>query len=95
MIKVYKIFLLILVLILLSTFNPNKFEISYKTKDNFFKIEKIIILNNSLVKKDIILKRLDQLYGKNIFLIKRKKKLGIGSAHKVGISWAFKKNINF
>lgn len=28
---------------------------------------------------------------KNIFLIKRKKKLGIGSAHKVGISWAFKK----
>tara|TARA_B100000029_G_scaffold450664_1_gene474756 strand:- start:1668 stop:2351 length:684 start_codon:yes stop_codon:yes gene_type:complete len=72
MIKVYKIFLLILVLILLSTFNPNKFEISYKTKDNFFKIEKIIILNNSLVKKDIILKRLDQLYGKNIFLIKRK-----------------------
>ena len=28
---------------------------------------------------------------KNIFLIKRKKKLGIGSAHKDGIKWAIKK----
>lgn len=35
-----------------------------------------------------------QLKYKNIILIKRKKKLGVGSAHKVGINWAYKKKYN-
>ena len=30
---------------------------------------------------------------KRIFLIKRPKKLGIGSAHKDGLRWGYKKNI--
>ena len=30
---------------------------------------------------------------KRIFLIKRPKKLGIGSAHKDGLKWGYKKNI--
>ena len=30
---------------------------------------------------------------KNIFLIKRKKKLGIGSAHKQALLWGYKKKI--
>ena len=33
-----------------------------------------------------------QIKKKNIFLVKRKKKLGIGSAHKFGLKWGFKKN---
>ena len=28
---------------------------------------------------------------KNIFLIKRPKRLGIGSAHKVGLKWGYKR----
>ena len=31
---------------------------------------------------------------KKIFLIKRNKKLGIGSAHKIGLKWGFKNNYN-
>ena len=34
----------------------------------------------------------EKLRLKNIFLIKRKNKQGIGSAHKTGLKWAYKKN---
>ena len=69
--KFYKICLLIIVLIFLSTYNPNKFESNLKEKNTFFKIEKIIISNNLLVNRDDILLKLDKIYGKNIFLIAR------------------------
>ena len=70
--KFYRICLLIIVLIFLSTYNPNKFESNLKEKNTFFKIEKIIISNNLLVNRDDILLKLDKIYGKNIFLIERK-----------------------
>ena len=69
--KIYRICLLIIVLIFLSTYNPNKFESNLKEKNTFFKIEKIIISNNLLVNRDDILLKLDKIYGKNIFLIER------------------------
>ena len=55
--KFYKIFLLIISLIFLTTYNPNKFEKNLENSNNIFKIKKIIILNNFLIKKqEIILK---------------------------------------
>ena len=71
--KLYRIFLLLIVLIFLSTYNPNKFDlISEKDKDNaFFKVQNIEILNNSLVKESEIKEKLKAIYKKNIFLIKR------------------------
>ena len=69
--KFYRICLLIIVLIFLSTYNSNKFESNLKEKNTFFKIEKIIISNNLLVNRDDILLKLDKIYGKNIFLIER------------------------
>ena len=70
--KFYKIFLLIISLIFLTTYNPNKFEKNLENSNNIFKIKKIIILNNFLIKKEEIILKLRSLYNKNILLIKRK-----------------------
>ena len=70
--KFYRIFLLIIVFIFLSTYTPSKFKTNLKNNNTFFKIQKIIISNNLLVNKNDILSKLKQVYGKNIFLIKRK-----------------------
>jgi len=70
--KFYRIFILIIILVFLSTFNPNKFEINLKNNNTFFKIKKITISNNFLVNEDEILLKLKEVYGKNIFLIQRK-----------------------
>jgi len=70
--KFYKIFLLIISLVFLTTFNPNKFEKSLEKNNDFLKIKKIIILNNYLIKKENITLKLNPLYGKSMILIKRK-----------------------
>ena len=70
--KFYRIFILIIILVFLSTFNPNKFEINLKNNKSFFEIKKITISNNLLVNEDEILLKLKEVYGKNIFLIQRK-----------------------
>ena len=70
--KFYKIFLLIISLVFLTTYNPNKFEENLEENSAFLKVEKIIISNNFLVKEEEIISKLNLLYGKNILLIKRK-----------------------
>ena len=69
--KLYRIALLLIVLIFLSTYNPNKFDLILEEKNTFFEIKNIKIVNNSLIKKNEILEKLSKIYNKNIFLIKR------------------------
>ena len=69
--KLYRIALLLIVLIFLSTYNPNKFGLILEEKNTFFEIKNIKIVNNSLIKKNEILEKLSKIYNKNIFLIKR------------------------
>jgi cell division protein FtsQ len=72
MIKIYKIILLIIIFIFLSTYNSKKQDLSENSKNNYFKIENIKIENNLLTSKKNILSSLKIVYGKNIFLIKKK-----------------------
>ena len=70
--KFYKVFLLLIVLVFLTTYTPSKFEKNLENNNTFFKIQKIVILNNLLIKEEDILSKINLLYGKNIFLIKGK-----------------------
>ena len=69
--KFYKIFLLIISLVFLTTYNPNKIEEDLENNNIFFQIEKIIISNNFIIKEEEIISKLKSLYNKNILLIKR------------------------
>ena len=70
--KLYRIVLLILVLIFLSTYSPSGFNLILQKDNTFLKIKKIKIVNNSLIKANEIKEKLSKIYNKNIFLIKRK-----------------------
>ena len=70
--KFYRIFLLLIIFIFLSTYSPNKFDLTLENNSDFFKINKIVILNNLLIKKGNVKEKLGQIYNKNIFLIERK-----------------------
>ena len=71
MIKFYRIILLILALIILSTFNPIKNNSDLENKDSIFKIKNIKITNNHLVDGEEIKKNLNSIYNKNIFFLKK------------------------
>ena len=70
--KYYRIIILCIVLIFLTTYNPNKLSTLQKKNYHFFKIQNIEVVNNILVKEGEIIKKLIQIKGKNIFLINRK-----------------------
>jgi len=70
--KFYRIFLLLTTFIFLSSYNPNKFNLISEKNNKFFKIQNIIITNNYLIKESLINEKLNEIYNKNIFLIKRK-----------------------
>ena len=69
--KFYKIILLLIALIFLSTFNPREFNSVAKKTNALFKIENIEIKNNFLINKFEIEEKLDAIYKENIFFIKR------------------------
>jgi cell division septal protein FtsQ len=68
--KFYRIILLLIALIFLSTFNPTKLDLVSKKSDELFKIENIEIKNNLLINKSEIKGKLNNIYEKNIFFIK-------------------------
>ena len=70
--RLYRIVLLIIVLIFLSTYNPNGSSLILQKNNTFLKIQKIEIINNFLIKDSEIKEKLNKIYNKNIFLIKRK-----------------------
>ena len=69
--KFYRIILLLIVLIFLSTFNPKEIDLISKENNSLFKIQNIEIRNNFLIKKNEIEKKLSKIYNKNIFFVKR------------------------
>ena len=70
--KRYSIFLSILILIFLSSYNPSSLSQTTKKNNNFLKVEKIEIINNFLIKKIKINEKIKEIYNKNIFFINRK-----------------------
>ena len=69
--RFYKIILLLIALIILSTFNPKEFSLVEKKSDALFKIENIEIINNFLTNKSEIKEKLSAIHKENIFFIKR------------------------
>lgn len=70
--KLYRIVLLIIVLIFLSTYNPSEFNLILRTNNTFLKIQKIEVVNNFLIQDSEIKEKLSKIYNRNIFFIKRK-----------------------
>ena len=68
--KFYRISIFLIIFIILSTYSPKKVDLNTKNS-TFFKVQKIIVLNNLLLKKSDINLKLNQVYNKNIFLIKK------------------------
>ena len=70
--KIYRIFSSIIILIFLSSYNPNEFNLNLKKNNSFLQIKKMEIINNYLIKESDIAEKLKDIYGMNIFSIKRK-----------------------
>ena len=69
--KLYRIALLLIVFIFLSTYNTKNLNLISEKKPTFFEIQNIEIINNFLVEKNEIEAKLSTIYNKNIFLIKK------------------------
>jgi len=70
--KVYRIIVLFILLIFLTTYNPNNLNIIPKANNNFFKIQYIAVENNSLIEESEITKKLVKISGKNILFVSKK-----------------------
>ena len=70
--RFYRIFLLLLSLIFLTTYNPIEFSNFKKKNFFFFKIKNIKIINNEIINKKYIIDKLSHVINQNIFFIKKK-----------------------
>ena len=70
--KLYRIIVLLIALIFLSTYSPKELQILSQEKNVFFGVKKIEIKNVYLINKQEIIKKLNQIYDKNILFIKKK-----------------------
>ena len=69
--KIYRITILLAIFVFLTTYSPNKFNVSSKKKNHFFEIQNIIIINNHLIDKIKIIEKLTQINNENILFINR------------------------
>ena len=69
MTKTYKIIVLLLTFMFLTTYTPKNLNIKNKEKKNFFSIKKIEITNNHKIKESVIFKRLNHIYNRNIIFV--------------------------
>ena len=69
--KLYRIIVLLIVLIFLSTYSPKELQILSQEKNVFFGVKQIEIKNVYLINKKEIIKKLNQIYDKNILFIKK------------------------
>ena len=69
--KLYRIIILLVAFIFLTTYSPNEFSIFPKKKNLFFKILHIKITNNRLIDEHKITEKLTGIYEKNILFIER------------------------
>ena len=69
--KVYRIIILFVALIFLTTYSPTEFNVFPKKKNFFFKIQNIKIVNNHLIDENKIIEKLNEIYEKNILFVKR------------------------
>ena len=69
--KFYRIIILLIVLIFLTTYSPNVLNVFPKKKNFFFKIQNIEVINNYLIDKNEIIEKLNQIYKKNILFVRR------------------------
>ena len=70
--KFYKIFLLLVAFIFLTTYNSSENEFFSYKKKNYFEIKEINIVNNNRISKKEIKNKLQKIYGKNIFFINKR-----------------------
>ena len=70
--KFYRITLLLIIFIFLSTYNPKEFNLISNKSKSLFKIQNIEIKNNFLINKSEIKEKLSNIRKENIFFIKRK-----------------------
>ena len=68
--KIYRIFLLLLIFIFLTTYSSKNLKDIGSVKKTFFQINNIIIINNYMIEKSKIVKKINHIYGKNILFIK-------------------------
>ena len=69
--KFYRVFLLLAMLIFLTTYSPSEFNVFSKKENLFFKIQNIEIVNNQIINQNEITEKLAHIYRKNIFSIER------------------------
>ena len=72
MTKTYKIIILLFTFIFLTTYAPKNLNIIDKEENGFFKIKKIKVTNNHKIKENIIIKKLNHIYNKNIIFLTNK-----------------------
>ena len=67
--KYYRIIILLIILVFITTYNPTQFDFVTQNNSTFFRIQNIEIVNNFLIEEEEIEEKLQKIYNRNIFLV--------------------------